>query len=261
MGEPDRDAAPAPAEPAGESLGLTEATLEALLFVAERPLGRREIAALAGVDRETVDARIGDLEVEPGGPRDPARRLRRPGRAGDRARGGPAHRALRRRRRDAALAGGARDPRDRGLPPAGHPGRRRADPGRRLGLHDPGAAPPPAHRRARPGRDAGPALPLRDRLRVPRAVRADQPRRPAAARRRRRRPARRVDRRERRGARRRASTATDRQTAGPGRPPGRRGSRSAPARVDGPGAAPEGHRRGRDRVAPRRRSGSSPPAG
>ena len=42
---------------------LTEAQLEALLFVAERPLGRREIAALAGVDQATVDARLGDLEV------------------------------------------------------------------------------------------------------------------------------------------------------------------------------------------------------
>ena len=42
---------------------LSEADLEALLFVAERPLSRREIAALAGVDRETVDARLGDLEV------------------------------------------------------------------------------------------------------------------------------------------------------------------------------------------------------
>jgi segregation and condensation protein B len=42
---------------------LTEAQLEALLFVAERPLSRREIAAVAGVDRETVDARLGDLEV------------------------------------------------------------------------------------------------------------------------------------------------------------------------------------------------------
>ena len=49
-------AAPAPIE-------LTEAALEALLFVAERPLGRREIATLAGVDRATVDARLGDLEV------------------------------------------------------------------------------------------------------------------------------------------------------------------------------------------------------
>lgn len=42
---------------------LSEASLEALLFVAERPLSRREIALLAGVDRETVDARLGDLEV------------------------------------------------------------------------------------------------------------------------------------------------------------------------------------------------------
>ena len=44
----------APAQP-GE---LTEAQLEALLFVAEKPLARAEIALLAGVDRETVDARI-----------------------------------------------------------------------------------------------------------------------------------------------------------------------------------------------------------
>ncbi len=42
---------------------LTEAALEALLFVAERPLSRREIAALAGTDRATVDERLGDLEV------------------------------------------------------------------------------------------------------------------------------------------------------------------------------------------------------
>ena len=42
---------------------LTEAALEALLFVAERPLTRREIAALAGTDRATVDERLGDLEV------------------------------------------------------------------------------------------------------------------------------------------------------------------------------------------------------
>jgi segregation and condensation protein B len=44
-------------------LELTEAALEALLFVAERPLTRREIATLAGTDRATVDARLGDLEV------------------------------------------------------------------------------------------------------------------------------------------------------------------------------------------------------
>jgi len=53
-------AATAEAPPPGS---LSEADLEALLFVAERPLSRREIAALAGVDRETVDARLGDLEV------------------------------------------------------------------------------------------------------------------------------------------------------------------------------------------------------
>lgn len=50
------DAATSPIE-------LTETALEALLFVAERPLTRREIASLAGTDRATVDARLGDLEV------------------------------------------------------------------------------------------------------------------------------------------------------------------------------------------------------
>lgn len=67
----DGDAASGPgeAEAAGSAAGdggpaeLSEAALEALLFVAERPLARREIAALAGVDRATVDARLGDLEV------------------------------------------------------------------------------------------------------------------------------------------------------------------------------------------------------
>jgi segregation and condensation protein B len=42
---------------------LTESQLEALLFVAERPLSRREIATVAGVERSVVDARLGDLEV------------------------------------------------------------------------------------------------------------------------------------------------------------------------------------------------------
>ena len=46
--------------PPGE---LTEIQLEGLLFVAERPLTRTEIATLAGVDLDTVDARIGDLQV------------------------------------------------------------------------------------------------------------------------------------------------------------------------------------------------------
>jgi segregation and condensation protein B len=53
------DGATAPHAP----IELTEAALEALLFVAEKPLTRREIAALAGTDRATVDARLGDLEV------------------------------------------------------------------------------------------------------------------------------------------------------------------------------------------------------
>ncbi|MEO8571160.1 MAG: SMC-Scp complex subunit ScpB [Chloroflexota bacterium] len=46
-----------------EPIELTEVTLEALLFVAEKPLSRREIAVLAGTNRATVDARLGDLEV------------------------------------------------------------------------------------------------------------------------------------------------------------------------------------------------------
>ncbi len=52
---------PMPIEPM--PIELTEVALEALLFVAERPLSRREIATLAGTDRATVDARLGDLEV------------------------------------------------------------------------------------------------------------------------------------------------------------------------------------------------------
>lgn len=63
-GERDNGRRPTATE-AGEArpIELTEAALEALLFVAERPLTRREIATLAGVDRATVDARLGDLEV------------------------------------------------------------------------------------------------------------------------------------------------------------------------------------------------------
>ena len=90
------EAAPTPIE-------LTEAALEALLFVAERPLTRREIAALAGTDRETVDARLGDLEVVAARPRHPPPDRRRPRRARDRARGRRAGRALRRRRRGPPL--------------------------------------------------------------------------------------------------------------------------------------------------------------
>ncbi len=55
--------ADAPADLDRPAIGLTEASLEALLFVAERPLARREIATLAGIDRDAVDALLGDLEV------------------------------------------------------------------------------------------------------------------------------------------------------------------------------------------------------
>ena len=52
------------ADPAEVVAGtLSEAQLEALLFVAEKPLSRREIGRLAGVDGATVDERLGDLEV------------------------------------------------------------------------------------------------------------------------------------------------------------------------------------------------------
>jgi segregation and condensation protein B len=64
--EPDRAGDPesaADGRPEPAAVDLTEAALEALLFVAEKPLTRREIASLAGVDRDTVDARLGDLEV------------------------------------------------------------------------------------------------------------------------------------------------------------------------------------------------------
>jgi segregation and condensation protein B len=62
MTDPERSA-PDPESAPATPVDLTEGELEALLFVAERPLARREIAALAGVDRSTVDARLGDLEV------------------------------------------------------------------------------------------------------------------------------------------------------------------------------------------------------
>ena len=59
----DREAEPSASAASTEAADLTEAQLEALLFVAERPLSRREIAAAAGLDRATVDGRLGDLEV------------------------------------------------------------------------------------------------------------------------------------------------------------------------------------------------------
>ena len=63
QGRDTPDAAPPTAPEERPPLELTEVALEGLLFVAERPLTRREIASLAGVDRDTVDQRLGDLEV------------------------------------------------------------------------------------------------------------------------------------------------------------------------------------------------------
>jgi segregation and condensation protein B len=50
-----------------ERAGLTVAELEALLFVAERPLTRAEIARLGGVDEGVVGARIDELSALLGG--------------------------------------------------------------------------------------------------------------------------------------------------------------------------------------------------
>ena len=67
---PGVDRADESQEPAGDAPAIdlpgdavSEAMLEALLFVAERPLGRREHATQTGASAETVDARLGDLEV------------------------------------------------------------------------------------------------------------------------------------------------------------------------------------------------------
>ena len=141
----------------------------------------------------------------------------------------------------------------------------RADPRRRLRLHDPGAAPSPARRRARPLRRARPADPVRHRLRVPRAVRPDEPRRPAAARRRRRRAAGRGGRRRRAEERDRPRRRADRSrtrlmpperlqkvlaAAGVAR---RRAQRGAHRGGPGHGRRPAGD----DRPAGRRRAGAS----
>jgi len=44
--------------------GATVADLEALLFVAERPLSRTELRAVARISAEELDERLGDLEVQ-----------------------------------------------------------------------------------------------------------------------------------------------------------------------------------------------------
>ena len=62
-GDDDLEAGGVDADEPQAGATLTENQLEALLFVAERPLSRREIGTIAGVDRATVDERLGDLEV------------------------------------------------------------------------------------------------------------------------------------------------------------------------------------------------------
>src|SRR5450759_450963 len=62
------DGAEDAAEPADSTDGLpgdalTDAQLEALLFVAERPLSRRELGSITGASPETIDGRLGDLQV------------------------------------------------------------------------------------------------------------------------------------------------------------------------------------------------------
>ena len=161
-----------------------------------RPRGasvRRRAAAVPPRDREPRRHGSGDRRRPPRRPRGlapgarhpPAHRWR-PGRARDRARGRRARRALRRRRRRPAVAASLetlaivayRQPvtkaaveRIRGVD---------SDYTIRSLLHR------RLDRRAGPVRGARPAVPVRDRLRLPRALRADEPRRAAAARRRRR---------------------------------------------------------------------------
>ena len=146
--------------------------LEALLFVAEKPLSRREIGLLAGVDRATVDARLGDLEVALAGR---GIRLILSGEHVELTTAPEAGALIARYVGADAVRlspGGPRDARDRRLSPAGDPRHDRARPGRRLRLHGPGPAAPAADRGAGPVRRPGPPVPVRDRVRVPRALRA-----------------------------------------------------------------------------------------
>ncbi|MEA2027290.1 MAG: SMC-Scp complex subunit ScpB, partial [Chloroflexota bacterium] len=55
---------PADEEDEGGSKGATVADLEALLFVAERPLSRSELRSAARLSAEEVDEKLGDLEVQ-----------------------------------------------------------------------------------------------------------------------------------------------------------------------------------------------------
>ena len=64
MTSPDVEVAPADDAMAPVALAAASVRdLEALLFVAETPLSRREIGSLCGIDRDAVDTLLGDLEV------------------------------------------------------------------------------------------------------------------------------------------------------------------------------------------------------
>ncbi len=161
---------------------LTETQLEALLFVAERPLSRREIATASGVDRATVDARLGDLEVSLAGR---GIRLVVDGDRVELATAPSAGALIARyvgadaiRLTPAALETLAIVAYRQPVTKAAVERIRGVD----FGLFDPGPAPSSARRRAGSFRSAGPAVPVRDEPRLPRTVRAHEPRRAAAAR-------------------------------------------------------------------------------
>ena len=160
-----------------------DAFYEALLFIAERPLTTAELAELGGVPRLQAEAALTALaeRLDRGRARHPAPAQRRRVAARHGARGRRAAGRLRGARGGAPLAGGARGAGRGRLSPALHARRRRARPRRRLGLRHPLAAASAPGGRARAARHARPADPVRDDLHVPRALRPDLARRPAAA--------------------------------------------------------------------------------
>jgi segregation and condensation protein B len=63
-GREDGDAPPTPQDDEPAAAGASVADIEALLFVAERPLSRAELRTVAKLSAEEVDERLGDLEVQ-----------------------------------------------------------------------------------------------------------------------------------------------------------------------------------------------------
>jgi segregation and condensation protein B len=54
----------APAQAEDEAMGASATDIEALLFVAERPLTRAELRSVAKLSSDEIDERLGDLEVQ-----------------------------------------------------------------------------------------------------------------------------------------------------------------------------------------------------